>query len=345
VPDHVRAFAPGRANLIGEHTDYNQGLALPFAVTDGVTVAATALAGDRIEARALDLGEEDAFAVDAPAPAPGWSAFVRGAVAELGAAGFQLPGARIEISGSVPRGSGLSSSAALEVALCLALIELSGRQAPDHLELARLCARIEHRWAGARTGLLDPLASLCGEADRAVLIDFRSLEIEPLPLALGRHRLVLVDSGESHANAESGYNQRRLECEQAGQRLGLGSLREATLEQAASLAEPLSRRARHVITENERVLAAVRALHTGDVNALGKLIGASHRSLRDDYEVSTAGVEAAVAGLSGAGAIGARIMGGGFGGHVIGLLPPGAELPPGALEIAPGPGAHLLDSG
>ncbi len=348
------AFAPGRVNLIGEHTDYNDGLALPFAVTLGVRVTATAIAAPRIEARALDLDDEDVFELagelgtDQPGrgsrtrSTDGWRAFVRGAVAELQAAGLRIGGARLEITGDVPRGSGLSSSAALAVSLCLALLALSGAEPPERLELARICQRIENGWVGTQSGLLDQIASLFGRAEHAVLIDFRSFELRSLPLTLGEYRLVTLDSGERHANAASGYNRRRQECADACAALGIASLRDARLEDLPRLGEPIRRRARHVLTENARVLAAVSALEADDLDALGALLNASHASLRDDYEVSTDAVERAVARLRGAGAIGARVVGGGFGGHVLGLLPAGATVPSDAIEVAPGPGAQLV---
>ena len=253
-----------------------------------------------------------------------------------------LPGVRIEISGTVPQGGGLSSSAALEVALALALVAISGEEGPDRVELARLCSRIENDWAGAETGLLDQLASLFGQPEQAMKIDFRTLEVTPVPLRLGRHTLVTLDSGEQHANAGSGYNERRAECASACEQLGIESLRDATLEMARTLPSPLAERATHVITENERVEAAVNALAERNMDALGGLLNASHASLRDQYEVSTPAVESAVRRLLDAGAVGARIMGGGFGGHVLGLLAPGAVAPEDAIEVRPGPGAHVL---
>jgi galactokinase len=339
VSIHALAFAPGRVNLIGEHTDYNDGLALPFAISEGVTVHATELAERRIEAIASDLGERDSFELDGAEPVGGWRAFVRGAVAELERAGVPLPGARLEIGGTVPRGAGLSSSAALEVALVLALIALSDVSEPDRIELARLCSRVENEWVGARTGLLDQLASLCGRRDRALRIDFRSLDVEPVVLELDGFRLVTLDSGEEHMLAGSGYNQRRAECAEACERLGVASLRDATLAAADQLPAPLGWRARHVITENERVDAAVAALERRDMDELGRLLDASHASLRDCYEVSTPAVEDAVARCKRAGALGARIIGGGFGGNVLALLPPGARAPEEAVEVRPGQGA------
>jgi galactokinase len=350
------AFAPGRVNLIGEHTDYNQGLALPFAIREGVTVCAWAAdphspGAGRIHAHASDLGEHDEFSLAEVPRTEGWRAFVRGTVAELARAGLPVVGARLQIAGEVPPGAGLSSSAALEVALCLALVELGSDGPPgerlaalERTEIARLCARVENGWVGAHTGLLDQLASLYGAPDTALCIDFRSLTVRPVALKLGGWRLVVLDSGERHVHAGSGYNQRRRECERACELLGVASLREADCEAAARLPEPLRRRAGHVLGENRRVLAAVAALAAGDLPALGQLLDASHASLRERYEVSTPAVEAAVERLRQAGAAGARIVGGGFGGSVLGLFAPDVPPPAGAREVRPGPGAHLLES-
>jgi galactokinase len=332
MAERVRAFGPGRVNLIGEHTDYNGGLALPFAIASGVTVLADALEEPRIEAHALDLGEEDSFEISQPAGRKGWCAFVRGAVGELAEAGVKLRGARLEISSDVPQGAGLSSSAALEVALVLALIRLADAEPPERRELAKLCSRIENDWVGANTGLLDQLAALFGESARALRIDFSSLDVRLVPLELDGHALVTLDS-----------NQRREECARACELLGVATLSEATLEQARSLPEPLDRRAVHVVSENARVDETVAALAQGDLAAVGELLDASHASLRDLYEVSTPAVEATVARLQEAGALGARIVGGGFGGHVLALMPPGAQAPAGAREVRPGDGGRLLD--
>jgi galactokinase len=340
----VQAFAPGRVNLIGEHTDYNGGLCLPFAIHRGVTVAADPLPGCWIEAHALDLAERDRFELsDSPrAPggaAPGWRAFVRGAAAELSRAGIGLRPCRLEIKGDVPRGAGLSSSAALSVSLCLALCAVAGAEPPGRIELARICSRVERDWCGAETGLLDQLASLFGERGRALRIDMRGPQIEPVPLELGDHVLAAVDSGAERSVAASGYNERREECRAACRALGVASLRDA--ESHEGLPEPLGRRVRHVLSENERVDAAVAALAAGDLAGLGRLLDASHRSLRDDYEVSVPAVEEAVKACKEAGALGARIMGGGFGGSVLALFPPGVEPPAGAKRVEPGPGATL----
>jgi galactokinase len=377
-PREVRAFAPGRVNLIGEHTDYNGGLALPFAIAEGVTVRGRATSGpdaargpelrsaerrrdervdsgSRVRARALDLAEDDEFELARIEPASGWRAFVRGAAAELAAAGVALPGAALEIRGDVARGAGLSSSAALAVAVASALLGVAGAEL-DRLALAELCSRVENEWVGARTGLLDQLASLFGRADAALLIDFQTLEIEPVPLVLvGRWRLVTLDSGERHDLATAGYNERRAECARACELLGVDSLRElerstdggrnalarlpATL---ARLPDTLARRVRHVVDENARVLATVAALRAGDLARVGALLDASHVSLREQYECSTPAVEATVERLKNAGAAGARMVGGGFGGSVLALFSPDAMPPPGTHDVRPSRGAHLL---
>jgi len=338
----VRAFAPGRVNLIGEHTDYNAGLALAFAIREGVTVHATALDEQRIEAVALDLDATDSVALDAIEPAAGWRAFVRGVTSELQQAGVLLRGARLEITGDVPLGGGLASSAALEVAVALALLAVADAAPLDPLALAVLCSRAENEWAGVRSGVLDQTVSLLAEPDRCVQIDFRSLSVKTVPLELGDFKLVTLDSGERHANAGSGYNERRDECARACEQLGVASLRDADLASVEQLPAPLAGRARHVIRENARVEEAAAALERSDMRALGALLDASHASLRDDYEVSTPALDATVAYARESGALGARMIGGGFGGHVLALLPPGVAPPAGALEVRPGPGARLL---
>jgi galactokinase len=267
---------------------------------------------------------------------------VRGTVAELTGAGYALQPCRLEISGDLDQGLGLSSSAALEAALCLALLAVSGEDEPaDRRELAKLCSRVENDWVGAETGLLDQLASLCGEPGGAVRIDFATLAIEPVPLALGEWSLVTLDSGAPHSIAESGYNDRRRECRDACERLGVATLREARIEDLARLPEPLVARARHVLTENARVDATVAALRAEDLDEVGRLLDASHASLRDDYDASVPEVERTVARLKDAGAAGARMVGGGFGGAVLALLGPGVLRPSGALTVVPGPPAAL----
>jgi galactokinase len=323
-PHGIRAFAPGRANLIGEHTDYNDGLCLPFAIELGVTVTAELQDGGDVVAPGLGGGDP----------------FLRGAVAELRGAGVELPGCTLEVASDLPQSVGLSSSAALCVALSLALYAVAEVEPPRPVRLARLCARIESEWAGQETGLLDELASLLGEEGRALRLDMRTLEARSIELDLHAHALAVLDSGAPRSLAVSGYNERREECRRAVELLGLESLRDA--EGGSGLPPPLDRRVRHVITENERVDAAVAALADGELSTLGELLNASHASLRDDYEVSVPEVERTVRLCIDAGALGARIMGGGFGGSVLALFPPGAALPDGAISVRPGPGARLL---
>jgi galactokinase len=355
--EHVKAFAPGRVNLIGEHTDYNGGLALPFAIAQGITVEGRRNDERRILAGASDLGEQDAFALEDRTRGEGWRAFVRGTVAELSDAGFPPPGAQLQIGGDLPRGAGLSSSAALEVALCLALLALGEGNGEDgsgaggaggaslaRLDIARLCARVENDWVGAQTGLLDQIASLYGEPDTALCIDFATLGIEPVPLRLEGWRLVVLDSGESHSNSAGGYNERRTECARACELLGIEWLSEADDRAVEALPGKLRLRAQHVLGENDRVRAAVAALRSGELQRLGPLLDASHESLRDLYEISTPAVEATVGRLLDAGASGARILGGGFGGCVLAMFAPGTEPPAQALEVHPAAGAHLLHS-
>jgi galactokinase len=348
-PDLFIAFSPGRVNLIGEHTDYNDGLCLPFAIERGVTVTAEPLDEERVEAFAADLDERYGFELSRQSPvasrqgeSSAWKRFVRGVAAELGDAGHSLGGARLTIEGDLPQGAGLSSSAALAVSLALALLAVAAEDEPDRRELARLCSRVENEWVGANTGLLDQLAVLLGREGHALRLDCRTLETEPVPLDLGDWTLATLDSGAEHAHGDSGYNRRRAECERARLQLGLDSLRDATLADAGELADPLGRRVRHVITENERVDATVAALASGDLEAVASLLDASHRSLRDDFDVSTPEVEQAIERCRDAGAAGARIVGGGFGGSVLGLFPPSAEPPARAVAVAPGPAASLL---
>jgi galactokinase len=343
MAERVRARGPGRVNLIGEHTDYNDGLALPFAIDRGVTVTAEPQPGARVQARALDVGEEDDFPLAAPERSRGWRAFVRGMVAELTAAGYMLRPCRLAIEGDLERGSGLSSSAALEAALSLALLAVADEEEPaDRRELARLCSRVENDWVGAETGLLDQLASLCGLPGHAVRIDFATLAIEPVPLDLHGWTLVTLDSGAAHEHAGSGYNERRRECREACAALGIGSLREASIDDAERLPEPLAARVRHVTSENARVDAMVAALRADDLPAAGRLLDASHASLRDDYAASVPEVERTVERLKAAGAAGARMVGGGFGGAVLALVGPGGTVPAGATAVVPGPPAALV---
>jgi galactokinase len=228
------------------------------------------------------------------------------------------------------------------VALCLALLGASGAPEMDRLDIAKLCSRVENDWVGAATGLLDQIASLFGQAGHAIRIDFRSLDVRQVPLDLGGWTLAVVASGEKHSNATGGYNERRAECVDAASRLGIDTLSEADRDAGSCLPDPLDRRVLHVLDENGRVDAAIDALAKRDLPAVGRLLDAGHASLRELYDASTDAVEGTVARLKAAGAAGARMMGGGFGGHVLALFEPGTRPPPDARPVAPGPGARQL---
>ena len=241
------------------------------------------------------------------------------------------------------RGAG-PHAAALSTALALALLALAGDAEGDRRELAKLCSRVENDWVGAETGLLDQLAALFGRAGHALRLDCRDLSLEPVALDLRGWTLAVAPSGHEHSHAGSGYNERRAECRAACEALGIGSLRDAPADAPDRLPAPLDRRVRHVLSENARVDAAVRALREGDLEELGALLDASHASLRDDYEVSVDAVERTVTRCKDAGAVGARIMGGGFGGSVLALFRPGATAPDDATVVEPAGPARVLST-
>jgi galactokinase len=320
--------APGRVNLIGEHTDYNEGLVLPFAISLS-TVAAAARRGDDILELRSRQAPQDAVSVRLselrPGSVTGWAAYPAGIAWALRAAGHQVAGARVAIDSDLPLGAGLSSSAALECAIALALTELSGLGVPRP-ELVRLAQRAENEFAGMPCGIMDQSASLLGQEGSALLIDCQSGAVTAVPLdpAAAGMALLIIDTGVRHVLADGSYADRRRECEQAAQALGLASLRGLTddPESVSRLIDPvLRRRARHVVTENRRVAAAARLLRAGELAASGALLTASHRSLRDDFEVSWPAADTTVEVALAAGALGARMMGGGFGGSVIALAP------------------------
>jgi galactokinase len=327
--------APGRVNLIGEHTDYNEGFVLPFAIGARTSVAA-APRNDGVLALASAQFPGPVTAVRladiAPGAVSGWTAYPAGVAWALGLAdpaAAGTGGASLYINSAVPTGSGLSSSAALECAVALALRDLWELGA-SRGELARACQRAENEVVGAPTGIMDQFASLFGEPGSAVLIDCRALRGENVPLALEAAGLeiVLADTREQHAHAAGGYADRRASCDRAARILGVRALRDVgldDLDQAASALDAETfRRVRHVVTENERVLDAVAALRAGalesDPAALGALLTASHRSMRHDFEITTPALDLAAATAVEAGAAGARMTGGGFGGAIIALV-------------------------
>jgi galactokinase len=342
-PDGVW-FAPGRVNLIGEHTDYTGGFVLPFALASGVAVAAGRASGGAITVwSAQEAGDPRDAAVDALAPGLvcGWPVYPLGVAWSLREAGHRPGGTQFAVDADLPMGAGLSSSAALECAIALALSDLHGLRIPRP-ELAALASRAENEFAGAPTGIMDQSAALLCRAGHALLLDCRSADAEEVPLDPGAAGLVLLvcDTGTRHALTDGRYAQRRRSCEEAARLLGARSLREVTDrgDDVGGLADPeLRRRASHVVSENERALATAALLRRGALADVGPLLTQSHTSLRDDFEVSWPQADAAVQAALSAGAAGARMLGGGFGGSVLVLARMGAASEIGAaIEAAYG---------
>jgi galactokinase len=361
-------FAPGRANLMGEHTDYNEGLVLPFALAQGVAATATARDDGLLVLRSRQKPAEPVtLSPDSLAPrsVTGWAAYPAGVAWALRDAGFDLLGASIDIDSDLPVGAGVSSSAALECSVALALCSLSGLSVPRE-QLAKIAKRAENEFVGAPTGIIDQSAALLCEADHAMLLDCRTLAATQVPFqpsAAGAAALI-VDTRVSHALVNGEYAARRAECEESARLLGVPALGLVTDPAAADgLADPqLRRRARHVITDSMRARAIAVALKDApapDVYPfIGKLLTEGHASLRDDFEVSWPQADAAVAVAAEAGAYGAKMIGGGFGGSVLALMP--AErvnrvhaaltagfvergwTPPEFLEAVPAPAARRL---
>jgi len=290
--------APGRVNLIGEHTDYNDGYVLPVAIEMQTIATAT-------PAPAMQF-------TSTSNPPPGWQSYVLGVEKQLRRRAVPIPNLAIEFTSTLPLGAGLSSSAALEVSAALAFIAAAGFELPA-MEVAKLCQQAEIETVGLACGIMDQFISLHGRANHAILLDCRSLAWHPVPIPADI-TLVIADTGVKHALASSEYNTRRKECEAAAADLGVKSLRDATQDGG-------HKRARHIISENARVLAFVEALSTNNRKALGELMAASHESLRADYEVSCPELDAMVAAANQCpGLIGARMTGGGFGGSTINLV-------------------------
>jgi galactokinase len=325
-PD-VCARAPGRVNLIGEHVDYNGGSVLPTVLPQCARVELGAQDGTAVHVASAEAGgRAERYVLGEESPRGAWLDYVQGTTKLLAVEGARLGGFDAWIHSEVPIGSGLSSSAALTVALLRALRDRFAIVLDD-VALARLAQRVENEFVGARVGIMDPMASSLGRDRQALLLRTKDLAYRyvPIPATI---EIVVVDSGQEHRNASGGYNRRRAECEEAARRLEvplLCDLPVASWGRLASLPPPIDRRARHVVTENERVHAAVAALEGGRLEELGALLDASHRSLRDDFEVSTPEIDALVETLrSREGVVGARLTGGGFGGAVIALARAGA---------------------
>nr|WP_271985187.1 galactokinase [Pseudoclavibacter terrae] len=322
--------SPGRVNLIGEHTDYNEGFVLPFAINRHTVVAARQRDDRlvRVSSGLRDGVEEIAIDELAPDALGGWSAYALGVIWAAGQLGADLSGVRgldLHVESDVPLGAGLSSSAALEGAVAVAIDELWGLGL-DRRTLARVGRLAENEAVGAPTGIMDQSAVLLGQRDSGVLLDCRSLESTIVPLAFEAQGLavLVIDTRVEHAHANGGYAERRASCERGAAGLGVSSLRDVSvgdLERAEQLLdEETFRRVRHIVTENARVLAVVDALRGSGPRSIGPLLAESHASMRDDFEISVPELDLAVSTAVAAGAIGSRMTGGGFGGAAIALV-------------------------
>jgi galactokinase len=317
-PPTAAADAPGRVNVIGEHTDYNGGFVLPAAIP--LRTRAEVAVRDDTTVRAASAGVGDgtvvSYRLGEERPGRGWLDYVQGITCVVAAGGGRIAGFDLRLDSDVPVGAGVSSSAALEVAVLRALRHAFGL-ALDDIALALAAQRAESDFVGARVGVMDQMASSLAGAGAALFLDTRSLAWRHVPLP-PTIELVVLDSGVAHRHAAGAYNRRRTECEEAAALLGVPLLRDATPADVTRLDGHLARRVRHVVTENARVLEAVAALEAGDAARLGALLVASHRSLRDDYEVSTPELDLLVElALAEDGVHGARLTGGGFGGSIV----------------------------
>ncbi|MBN1262078.1 MAG: galactokinase [Anaerolineae bacterium] len=316
--------APGRVNLIGEHTDYNDGFVMPMAIDRAVWIALRPRTDAHVHVHSLDFNDSRTFPLDALQHAnAGWIEYLKGVAWALQEAGFALQGWEGVLSGDVPAGSGLSSSAALELATARAFATVSNL--PWHpARMAKLAQRAENQWVGVNCGIMDQMISAAGQAGHALLIDCRSLETVATPLPAGT-AVVILDTGTRRGLVDSAYNERRAQCETAARFFGVPALRDVAVEMFEAQADELdplaARRARHVITENARTLEAAEVMRQGDADALGRLMNASHTSLRDDFEVSSAALNAMVAcAQQEPGCFGARMTGAGFGGCAVALV-------------------------
>jgi galactokinase len=310
-------------NIIGEHTDYNDGLVLPMAIDMELVVCARARADRILAVTSTDLSQTREFNPEAAQKPVGWLSYIAGVQALLEAATGPLGGADLVIASDIPRGSGLSSSAALEAGTALALLALAGRTMPGE-RIAELCREAEHEWAGVQCGIMDQYACLLGHAGHALLIDCRTLTHTQVPVPPDA-RFVIAGSGNNRVLAASAYNLRVAECAHAAGLLRVASLRDVRPDRAdsliAELPEPLGRRARHVVTEIDRTVRAAAALRADDLRTCGALMNASHESLRDDYDVSSDALDTLVETARALpGVCGSRLTGAGFGGYAITLV-------------------------
>jgi galactokinase len=322
--------APGRVNLIGEHTDYNDGFVLPMAIDYDIRIAARVRPDRTVRLYSADLDKHDTFSLDdirRVGDKPTWADYVRGVADMLQREGFTLRGMDAAISGDVPRAAGLSSSAAMELAAVTAFRQLSAL-ALDPVRAALLGQRAENEFVGMRCGIMDQFISSLGKADHALLIDCRSLDYELVPMPAGA-RVVVTDSAIRRGLVDSAYNERRAQCEEGARLMGVKALRDVSVEMfethRAQLPAVTARRCEHVVTEDQRTLDSVEALKRGDLAAFGKLMNASHASMRDGFEITTPDIDTLVEIQQNvSGCLGARMTGGGFGGCTVALVQDGA---------------------
>jgi galactokinase len=317
----ISASAPGRVNLMGEHTDYNGGFVLPTPIPQRAYVQLETRIDDRVRAWSREIGQWEEYRLGEERRRGDWLDYVMGCTYAARTAGHELGGAVLRIASDVPLGGGLGSSAALEVAILRAMRD-GFALTLDDVQLALLGQRAEHELVGAPVGAMDQLCASLGERGAALFIDMRSLELRRVPLPASIDLLVIA-SGLVHEHAAGSYRTRRAECEEAARLLGVECLRELTdgdRDRIARLPPPLDRRARHVVTENQRVLATVAAIERGELHRLGQLFAYSHASMRDDFEVSIPAIDTLVAiAAADPDVLAARLTGGGFGGSIVAL--------------------------
>jgi len=314
--------APGRVNLIGEHTDYNDGFVLPMGIDRAVWIALTPRADSQIRIRSLDLEIDSAFDLHSLTKGEGWLEYPKGIAHQLQKAGYELRGFDAVMTGDVPRGAGLSSSAAVELAIARAFSAVCGF-AWDAAQMAKISQKAENEWVGVNCGIMDQMASAASKAGYALFLDCRTLEYQHAPLPQNTS-VVILDTSTRRGLVDSAYNERRSQCEEAARWFGVKALRDVSVdafEKRNGLSEVVTKRARHIITENARVLEAVEVMKAGNVKRLGELFNASHNSLRDDFEVTNEALNQIVeCAQEQPSCYGARMTGAGFGGCAVALV-------------------------
>jgi galactokinase len=316
--------APGRVNLIGEHTDYNDGFVLPMGIDRAVWLAFRPRLDGQVRIRSLDLEADSVFELDSLHKGDGWEEYPKGVAHQLMEEGYELKGFDAVMTGDIPRGAGLSSSAGVELAVARAFSVVSGFPW-DAIKMAKIAQKAENEWVGVNCGIMDQMASSACREGHALFLDCRSLEIQYAPLPAGVS-VVILDTSTRRGLVDSAYNERRSQCEEAARWFSVQALRDISVEEfnkrsKSGLSEVALRRARHIVTENERVLEALQVMKNGNVKRLGELFNASHDSLRDDFEVTNDALNIMVdCARAQKGCYGARMTGAGFGGCAVALV-------------------------